>query len=103
MKLQDGVMTQTSNRFFDELARLITDAAGTAQGMRKEVETVLRSQGERLLNDMDIVQREEFEAVKRMAEKAREENDRLAERIRRLEANSDIVDGSQTSSGNQDD
>lgn len=102
MKLQDGVMTQTSNRFFDDLARLITDAAGTAQGMRKEVETVLRSQGERLLNEMDIVQREEFEAVKRMAEKAREENDRLAERIRRLEANSGIVDGSQTSSGNQD-
>ncbi len=96
-------MTQTSNRFFDELARLITDAAGTAQGMRKEVETVLRSQGERLLNEMDIVQREEFEAVRRMAEKAREENDRLAERIRRLEANSGLGDGRQKSSENEAD
>jgi len=79
-------MTQTSNRFFDELARLMTDAAGSAQGLRREVETIIRSQGERILNEMDVVQREEFEAVKAMAEKAREENERLAARVEALES-----------------
>ncbi|MGI9408221.1 MAG: accessory factor UbiK family protein [Hyphomicrobiaceae bacterium] len=79
-------MTQTSNRLLDEFAKLMTDAVGVADGARKEVETVMRSQGERMLRDMDVVQREEFEAVKAMAEKAREENDRLAERLAALEA-----------------
>ncbi len=79
-------MTQTSNRLFDELARLMTDAAGSAQGLRREVETIIRSQGERILNEMDVVQREEFEAVKAMAEKAREENERLAARVEALES-----------------
>ncbi len=79
-------MTQTSNRLLDEFAKLMTDAAGVADGARKEVETVMRSQGERMLRDMDVVQREEFEAVKAMAERAREENDHLAERLAILEA-----------------
>ena len=79
-------MTQTSNRLFDELGRLMTDAAGAAQGVRKEVETVMRSQGERLLREMDLVQREEFEAVKAMAEKARAENERLESRLAELSA-----------------
>jgi BMFP domain-containing protein YqiC len=79
-------MTQTNNRFLDELAKLLTDAAGAAQGMRREVENLMRAQGERILRDMDLVQREEFEAVKAMAVKAREENERLAERIASLEA-----------------
>ncbi|HEX5845927.1 MAG TPA: accessory factor UbiK family protein, partial [Rhodoplanes sp.] len=57
-------MTQTSNRFFDEIARLMNDAAGVAQGVRREVETVMRSQGEKILREMDVVRREEFEAVK---------------------------------------
>jgi BMFP domain-containing protein YqiC len=78
-------MTQSSNRFLDELAKLMTDAAGAAQGMRREVETLMRAQGERLLRDLDLVQREEFEAVKEMAARAREENDRLALRIAQLE------------------
>lgn len=78
-------MTQTSNRLLDEFAKLMTDAAGVADGARKEVETMMRSQGERMLRDMDVVQREEFEAVKAMAERAREENDRLAERLSVLE------------------
>lgn len=78
-------MTQTSNRLLDEFAKLMTDAAGVADGARREVETVMRSQGERMLRDMDVVQREEFEAVKAMAERAREENDRLAERLAVLE------------------
>jgi BMFP domain-containing protein YqiC len=79
-------MTQSSNRFLDELAKLMTDAAGAAQGMRREVETLMRAQGERLLRDLDLVQREEFEAVKEMAARAREENERLALRIAQLES-----------------
>jgi BMFP domain-containing protein YqiC len=79
-------MTQTTNRFLDELSKLLTDAAGAAQGMRREVETLMRAQGERILRDMDVVQREEFEAVKEMAAKAREENERLSVRIVELEA-----------------
>ena len=79
-------MTQTKNPFLDELARLMTDAAGAAQGMRREFESLLKAQIERLLRGMDIVQREEFEAVKEMAAKAREENGVLAARIAALEA-----------------
>ena len=78
-------MTQTSNRFLDELSKLLTDTAGAAQGMRREFETLVKSQGERILRDMDMVRREEFEAVKEMAAKAREENDRLSERVAALE------------------
>lgn len=78
-------MTQTTNRLFDDLAKLMTDAAGAAQGVRAEVQTLIRSQGERWLRDMDLVQREEFEAVKAMAAKAREENERLAVRLLELE------------------
>lgn len=77
-------MTQTSNRFLDEFARLMTDAAGAAQGVRREIETVMRSQGEKLLRDMDVVPREELEAVKAMAAKAREENERLAQEVAAL-------------------
>jgi len=79
-------MTQTNNRFLDELAKLMTDAAGAAQGMRRDFETILKAQGERLLREMDVVQREEFEAVKAMAAKAREENEQLAARMAALEA-----------------
>ncbi len=79
-------MTQTNNRFLDELARLMTDAAGAAQGVRRDLETLMRSQGERILRDMDVVQREEFEAAKEMAAKAREENEQLAARVAALEA-----------------
>jgi len=79
-------MTQTTGRFFDELGKLITDAAGAADGVRKEIETVVRAQAERVLRDLDVVQREEFEAVKAMAQKAREENDELKKRIVELEA-----------------
>ncbi|HWB43916.1 MAG TPA: accessory factor UbiK family protein [Hyphomicrobiaceae bacterium] len=79
-------MTQTSNRFIDEFAKLMTDAAGAAQGLRREFETLMKTQGERMLRDLDVVQREEFEAVKEMAVKAREENERLAARVAALEA-----------------
>ncbi len=79
-------MTQTSNRFLDEFAKLMTDAAGAAQGMRREVETIMRAQSERMLRNMDVVQREEFEVVKEMAAKARDENEQLNARVAALEA-----------------
>lgn len=78
-------MTQTTNRFFDELAKLMTDATGAAQGVRNEIDTVIRSQAEKVLRDLDVVQREEFDAMKAMAQKAREENVRLEKRIAELE------------------
>ncbi len=79
-------MTQTSNRFFDEIGRLMNDAAGAAQGVKREVDTVVRNQAEKILRDLDIVKREEFEAVKDMARLAREENEVLKARIAVLEA-----------------
>ncbi|BAQ18129.1 accessory factor UbiK family protein [Methyloceanibacter caenitepidi] len=79
-------MTQTSGRFFDELGKLLTDAVGAADGVRQEVEGMMRGQAERILNELDVVQREEFEAVKAMAQKAREENETLKARIAVLES-----------------
>jgi BMFP domain-containing protein YqiC len=79
-------MTTGPNRILDEFAKLMTDAAGAAQGVRREVETAFRGQAERMLNSMDLVQREEFEAVREMAIKARAENERLAARLAELEA-----------------
>ena len=78
-------MTQTSNRLFDDLAKLMTDAAGAAQGFRRDAEAAVKAQMERLLQSMDVVTREEFEAVRAMAVKAREENDRLAARLAEIE------------------
>ncbi len=82
-------MAGTSNRFLDDIARLATDAAGAAQGVRREVETVVRTQIEKLLREFDVVPREEFEAVREMALLAREENDKLAARLAALEAKLD--------------
>jgi len=79
------MMAQTTNRFFDEMARLMNDAAGVAQGMRREFDTLMRTQAERILRDLDVVKREEFEAVKEMARLAREENEALKARIATLE------------------
>ena len=79
-------MAQTSNRFFDEVGRLMNDAAGVAQGVRREFDTLFRTQAERILNDLDVVRREEFEAVKEMARLAREENEALKARVAALEA-----------------
>jgi len=79
-------MTQTTSRFFDEIARLMNDAAGVAQGVRREFDTLFRSQAERILRDLDVVKREEFEAIKEMASLAREENEALKARLDALEA-----------------
>ncbi len=78
-------MTTASTRVFDELAKMMTNAAGAAQGARREIDTLIKTQIERGLNELEIVKREEFEAVKEMAAKAREENDVLAARIAELE------------------
>ena len=79
-------MTTGPNRILDEFAKLMTDAAGAAQGVRREVETAFKSQAEKVLNSMDVVQREELEAVRDMALKARAENKKLEARIVELEA-----------------
>ncbi len=78
-------MTQTSNRLFDEMARLMGDAASVAQGVKREAETAIRSQIERFIADMDLVKREEFDVVREMASKARRENTALKKRITELE------------------
>jgi BMFP domain-containing protein YqiC len=85
-------MTQTSSRFLDEIARLMNDAAGVAQGVRREFDTLFRTQAERILRDLDVVHREEFEALKEMATLAREENEALKSRLAALEAKIDGID-----------
>ena len=79
-------MTQTTSRFLDEIARLMNDAAGVAQGVRREFDTLFRTQAERILRDLDVVTREEFEAAKEMAALAREENETLRARLDALES-----------------
>ena len=79
-------MTTTSSRFFDELAKLMTNATGAAQGLRKEVDAMVQSQVERVLNNLELVKREELDVVRDMAQKARLENDALAKRLAELEA-----------------
>ncbi|HEX3810647.1 MAG TPA: accessory factor UbiK family protein [Rhizomicrobium sp.] len=76
---------QTDNPFLDGVARVFTDAAGAAQSLRGEIDTFVRQRLEKLVADMDFVPREEFEAVKAMAAKARTENESLAARIAELE------------------
>ena len=77
---------QTQNRILDDLARVAASAVGAVQGARQEVEAAIRARLEKMLADMDLVTRDEFEVVKALAEKAREENERLAERLAALEA-----------------
>src|SRR5690242_21272288 len=77
---------QTDNPFLDGLSRMFTDAAGAAQSVRAEMDTFIRQRLERLVADMDFVPREEFDAVKAMAAKAREENAKLELRIAELES-----------------
>lgn len=79
-------MDPSSNRLFDEFAKLMTDAAGVAQGVRREAETAMKHQAERFFSDMDFVKREEFDVVREMAQKARIENEALSAKIAELEA-----------------
>jgi len=79
-------MPQTQGKFFDDLSRLMTDAAGLAEGARREAQTFARTQMERMMSGMDVVSREEFEAVKEMAARARDDNEKLIQRVAALEA-----------------
>lgn len=74
-----------AKRLLDDVARLVTDAAGAAQGVRREVETAVRGQAERLIRDMDVATREEVEVLRDMVIELRDENKRLANRIDALE------------------
>ena len=76
---------QTRNKIFDDLSQLMTNAMGVAQGARQEAETAMKSMLDRWLADRDFVTREEFDAVRAMAQKAREENEALKARIEALE------------------
>ncbi|MCB1311556.1 MAG: accessory factor UbiK family protein [Sedimentitalea sp.] len=77
---------QTRNKILDDISQLMTNAMGVAQGAREEAETAMKSLVDRWLADRDFVTREEFDAVRAMAQKAREENEALAARIAALEA-----------------
>ena len=77
---------QVDNRFLDDLARVANGAGGALSGVREEVEAMVRQRAERLLADMDLVTREEFEAVKAVAAKARLEQEALKDRVATLEA-----------------
>lgn len=77
---------QTQGPFLDQLARIMTEAAGAADGVRREAEAVFRGRVETMLGDMNLVAREEFEAVKAMVVAAREENAQLKARLEALES-----------------
>lgn len=77
---------QSRNKIIDDISQLMTNAAGVAQGAKTEAENAMRGLVERFLADQNLVTREEFDAVREMAIKAREENDRLSERLAVLEA-----------------
>jgi BMFP domain-containing protein YqiC len=89
-------MATTSNRLLDELARLATDAVGAAQGVRREVETVARSQVERLIRDMDVATREEVEVLRDMVAAVREENESLKSQLKALETRLDTLEGARS-------
>lgn len=79
-------MNDDGSRLFDEFARLFGDAASVAQGFQREVESFVRSQAERLIGEMDLVRREDFEAVKDLAARLRLDNEGLEARVAALEA-----------------
>ena len=79
---------QTRNKIFDDISQLMTNAMGVAQGAKDEAETAMKGMVDRFLADRDFVTREEFDAVRAMAQKAREENEALKARIEALEAKS---------------
>ena len=77
---------QTQNRLLDDFARLMTDAAGAAQGVRREAETLMRAQAERFMRDMDVASREEVEVLRDLVTALRGQNDALTARVDALEA-----------------
>lgn len=85
-EIGEPMMTQYDNRLLDDVAKLFTSAAGAAQGLRQEIEAIVKGQAERLIADLDLVSRDEFDAVQAMAVRAREENEALKARLDALEA-----------------
>lgn len=85
-----------SNRLFDDFARLMTDAAGAAQGVRREAETVVKAQIERLIRDMDIASREEVDVLRDLVTTLRTQNEALAARVAALEAKAGTASGGET-------
>jgi BMFP domain-containing protein YqiC len=83
---------QTDNRILDVMARFFTNAAGAAQAFKDEMETMMKARMERMIAKLDFVPREEFDAVKAMAAKARSENDKLTQRVATLEAKLGIIE-----------
>ena len=81
-----AAVMQSENPFLDQVAKFVTNAAGAAKGVRDEIATLVRGQGERFVNDMELVPREEFEAMKAVALKARSEVETLKARIEKLES-----------------
>ncbi len=84
-------MTQNSNRILDDFAKLMTDAAGVAQGVQREAKTAFRAQAERFIGDMDLVKREEFDVLREMVIRLREENAELKTRLEALESRSPVA------------
>jgi BMFP domain-containing protein YqiC len=74
------------NRIFDDLGRLMNDAAGLADGMRREVETVVKSQAKRMVADMDLVKREDFDALRELVQVQSEEIDQLRKDLAAVQA-----------------
>ncbi len=79
-------MTQSSNRIFDDLGRLMNDAAGLADGVRREIETVVRSQMERFVNDMDLVKREDYDALREQVQSQNEDIEALRKELDALKS-----------------
>lgn len=92
---------QTDNKLFDDLSRLGTSMLGGLQGVKGEIDGAIKRQLERLLVDMDLVTREEFEAVRAMAQAAREENERLEARLAALESQAPVNSAQDTASRGQ--
>jgi BMFP domain-containing protein YqiC len=84
---------QTENRLLDDLARMANGALNTLSGLREEIENRVRERVERMLADMDMVPREEFDAIKAMAQKARAEQEELAAKVAELERRIDEASG----------
>jgi BMFP domain-containing protein YqiC len=95
---REPIMSTGPNRIFDEFAKLMTDAAGAAQGLKREGDAFFRAQAERMMQSMDLVQREEFEAVREMAVKALAENEALKARIAAMEAQAGATANTEVSS-----
>jgi BMFP domain-containing protein YqiC len=86
LKARKELPMQTDNRFLDGMARFLTNAAGAAQAFKAEMETMIKARIEKMISDLEFVPRDEFEAVKAMAAKARADNEKLSARLAELEA-----------------